>query len=251
MGPTNKLQTSQVEVNLLQHSNTAIEEMVFKDEVKRFFHDDGLGVVTRIKRVMSNEDKKAEKMMVGSTRVVNGHYEIGMLWKVDNPQIPNNRDVALKRYQYLKTRLKRDENLNKKYQSKIEDTSKRDTRASYDPKKSIRLLRQFGIFPTILCITKPSLESIRIAAKFKGTSLNENLIHGPNLANEIVKVLFRFRKEQVAIAADVQEMFHQAKVLEKDRDSLRFLWSPNGVDDNPDEYCMNVHIWCQRFPLYC
>ena len=61
-------------------------------------------------------------------------------------------------------------------------------------------------------------------AKFKGTSLNENLIHGPNLANEIIEVLFRFRKEQVAIAADVQEMFHQVKVPEEDRDSLRFLW---------------------------
>ena len=120
MGPTNKLRTSQVEVNLLQHSNTAIEEMVF-NEVKRFFHDDGLGVVTSIKRVMSNEGKKAEKMMEGSTRVVNGHYEISMLWKVDNPQLPNNRDVALKRYQHLKTRLKRDEDLNKKYQSKIEE----------------------------------------------------------------------------------------------------------------------------------
>ena len=35
MGPTNKLRTSQVEVNLLQHSNTAIEEMVF-NKVKRF-----------------------------------------------------------------------------------------------------------------------------------------------------------------------------------------------------------------------
>ena len=59
--------------------------------------------------------------MEGSTRVVNGHYEIGMLWKVDNPQLPNNQDVALKRCQYLETRLKRDEDLNKKYQSKIEE----------------------------------------------------------------------------------------------------------------------------------
>ena len=36
MGPTNKLRTSQVDVNLLQHSNAAMDEMVFKDEVKQF-----------------------------------------------------------------------------------------------------------------------------------------------------------------------------------------------------------------------
>ena len=41
-------------------------------------------------------------------------------------------------------------------------------------------------------------------------------------------------------------MFHQVKVPEKDRDSLRFLWSTNGVDDNPDEYCMNVHIFAAK-----
>ena len=61
-------------------------------------------------------------------------------------------------------------------------------------------------------------------AKFKGTSLNENLIHGPDLANEIIEVLFRFRKE-VAIAADVQEMFHQVKVSEEHRDSEVFVVS--------------------------
>ena len=63
------------------------------------------------------------------------------------------------------------------------------------------------------------------------------------MANEIIQVLFRFRKEQVGIAADVQEMFHQVKVPEEDRDSLRFLWSPNDVHNNPDEYRMNVHVF--------
>ena len=246
MGPTNKLRTSQVEVNLSQHSNTAIEEMVF-NEVKRFFHDDGLSVVTSIKTVMSNEGKKAEKMMEGSTRVVNGHYEIGMLWKVDNPQLPNNRDVALKRYQHLKTRLKRDEDLNKKYQSEIEEYVEKGYASKLRPEEINKTSPTIWYLPHHPVYHQAKPGKIRIVfdagAKFKGTSLNGNLIHGPNLANEIVEVLFRFRKEQVAIAADVQEMFHQVKVPEKDRDSLRFLWSTNGVHDNPDEYCMNVHIF--------
>ena len=146
MGP-NILRTSQVDVYLLQHSNAAMDEMVFEDEVKQFFHNNGLGVITSI------------KMMERSARVIDGHYEIGMPWKVQNTQLPNNREVALKRFQYLKTRLKKkDKDLNEKYQAKYKNTSKRDTRASYDPKKSTKLLRKFGIFPIILCITKLSLE---------------------------------------------------------------------------------------------
>ena len=38
-------------------------------------------------------------------------------------------------------------------------------------------------------------------------------------------------------------MFHQIKVPEKDRDSLRFLWLPSDLDDAPETYHMNVHIF--------
>ena len=62
------------------------------------------------------------------------------------------------------------------------------------------------------------------------------------MANEIIEVLLRFRKEEVAIGADIKEMFHQVKVPEEDRESLRFLWSSNNLDD-PEEYHMNIHIF--------
>ena len=73
-------------------------------------------------------------------------------------------------------------------------------------------------------------------------SLNDNLLQEPNLTNEIVDVLIRFRKEKIAVVADIQEMFHQIKVPGKDRDSLRFLWLPSDLDDDPETYHMNVHI---------
>jgi hypothetical protein len=38
-------------------------DIAFKNEVNRFFYEDGLGVVTSFKKAMFVEDKKAEKMM--------------------------------------------------------------------------------------------------------------------------------------------------------------------------------------------
>jgi hypothetical protein len=52
------------------------------------------------------------------------------------------------------------------------------------------------------------------------------LLQGPNLANKIIDVLICFRKERVAIVADIQEMFHQVRVPDNDCDSLRFLCFP-------------------------
>lgn len=44
--------------------------------------------------------------------------------------------------------------------------------------------------------------------------------------------------------ADVQAMFHQAKVTESHTDFLRFLWWPQGdVDDAPTEFRMTVYLF--------
>ena len=121
MGPTNSHPNNQVDVHFLQRSETEITEQLLSDEIYRFFKNDGLGVVSDTQRTMSFEDKKAVKMMEETVSLVNGHYEVGMLWKDKDVKLPNNRYMALKRMEYLKSRLLRDENLHQKYQSKIED----------------------------------------------------------------------------------------------------------------------------------
>ena len=45
---------------------------------------------------------------------------------------------------------------------------------------------------------------------------------GPDLLNQLVGILLRFRTGRVAVAGDIRAMFHQVRVPEKDRDSLRF-----------------------------
>ena len=64
--------------------------------------------------------------------------------------------------------------------------------------------------------------------KFNGTSLNDKLMKGPDLANSLVGFLTRFRKNKVALVADVKAMFHQIKVDPGDQNALRFLWWTKG-----------------------
>ena len=47
---------------------------------------------------------------------------------------------------------------------------------------------------------------------------------GPDLTNQIVGVLLRFREEQIAVTGDIEAMYHQVKVPENQRCFLQFFW---------------------------
>ncbi|RXN33123.1 hypothetical protein ROHU_004400 [Labeo rohita] len=62
--------------------------------------------------------------------------------------------------------------------------------------------------------------------------------------NSLLGVLLRFRKEQVAITADIQQMFHCFVVREDHRNFLRFLLYKNNDPENKVvEFRMRVHVF--------
>ena len=82
------------------------------------------------------------------------------------------------------------------------------------------------------------------AAKLRGTSLNDQLMHGPDRTNNLFGVLNRFRQEAIALVSDIEGMFHQVKVDPKDYDALRFLWWQDGdLTQQPVEYRMLLHLF--------
>ena len=67
-------------------------------------------------------------------------------------------------------------------------------------------------------------------------------MQSPDLANSLVGVLTRFRKNKVALVADVKAMFHQIKVDPRNQNALRFLWSTKGdLYKETKVYKMVVH----------
>ena len=92
---------------------------------------------------------------------------------------------------------------------------------------------------------KPGKTSVfNFAAKFRGMSLNDQLLSGPDLTNSIVGMLARFHQERVALAADMEAMFHQVRISPDDYDVFRFLWwLNNDLDQEPVDYRMEVHLF--------
>ena len=60
-------------------------------------------------------------------------------------------------------------------------------------------------------------------SQYKGNSINQNLLSGPDLTNRLIGVLHRFRLEPVASMTDIQVMYYQAKVSESQRSYIIYL----------------------------
>ena len=62
------------------------------------------------------------------------------------------------------------------------------------------------------------------SCEFEGVSLNKVLLPGPDLMNNLIGALMCFRKENIAVMCDIEQMFHSFYVDPPHRDFLRFLW---------------------------
>ena len=54
---------------------------------------------------LSAEDKKAMQIIEDTTQLVDGHYEVGMLWRKDVRQFPDNLVIAKQHLESLRRRL--------------------------------------------------------------------------------------------------------------------------------------------------
>lgn len=82
------------------------------------------------------------------------------------------------------------------------------------------------------------------SAQCQGTSLNQVLLTGPNLTNDLLRILLRFRQGSVAVTVDIQQMFYGIFVQPDHRKILRFFcYKGNDMDNGLVEYQMKVHVF--------
>ncbi|XP_039969957.1 uncharacterized protein LOC120781801 [Bactrocera tryoni] len=62
------------------------------------------------------------------------------------------------------------------------------------------------------------------AKSSNGKSLNDIMFSGPKLQRDIFDIFLKWRLWKVVITADVEKMFRQIKIAEKDREYHRILW---------------------------
>ena len=135
---------------------------------------------------------------------MSGRYEVGMLWREQEVEFPDNRLMAVKRLESTERKLKRDEDLARKYCAIIEDyVHKGYTRKLIPEEAAVPTPKQwFLLHHPVRNPNKPG--KVRIVMD----AASHLLRIGPDLLNSLVGVLLRFREQRVGLAADIEAMFH-------------------------------------------
>ncbi|XP_055589065.1 uncharacterized protein LOC129741367 [Uranotaenia lowii] len=203
--------------------------------VKIFFSIESLGI-RAAPELQTLEDQRACKILSETTRrTPSGRFEVSLLWKYNYIEFPDSRPMAENRWNCLERRLTKNPTLYDKIRQQIVDYqlkgyAHKATQAEFERFD----LRRTWFLPMGVVLNPKKPEKVRLiwdaAAKVDGVSLNSMLMKGPDLLTSLLSILFRYRERELAIAADIKEMFHQILVRPEDRSAQLFLWR-----DSPDK----------------
>ena len=217
------------------HRMTSREDEL-NEMVQTWWNAESFGTAYSESKPISQEDRRAVKILDEKTKLVDGCFEAALLWKSDNVVMPDNRIGALRRLERTEQSLRRNPEKAEKYKEIIENYVRVGHARKLEDSEVAVVNRKRWLLPhhSVSNPNKPG--KIRMvfdaAAEFKGTSLNNELLTGPDLLQELPGILIRFRERLVAIAGDIDQMFLQVKIHNRRTDRLSVfcgeIWSVTG-----------------------
>ena len=224
--------------------NISVKDDGIQNLLKKLYEIESVPTVPVDGEEVSQDDLKFLEVMNSETKKVDGHYVIPLPFRDKNPAIPDNFKTAERRLAGLKRRFERDEKFKDDYISSVstllEKGYARKVSCVY-PEGSNWFIPHHGVY-------HPRKKKLRVvwdcSSSTGGVSLNDLLLQGPDLTNDLLGVLIRFREEKVAFMADIEAMFYQVKVPKNQRGFFQFLWWEDGDTSRPFErYEMCVHVF--------
>ena len=195
--------------------------------VKKFWELESLGISEAANKnnMFSIDEKKAVDRLQNGLKYKGKRYEAPILWENDPPEFVNNYNAVLVRTNKMEERLMKDQKIMKKYEEAMQ---------GYEDKGYIeKILKETmneGFYIPHFPVVKDERATTKCrivfdcAAKYDGSSLNDQILTGPKLQNDITDVLIRFRRFAYAVMADISEMYLQIGLTPKDRKFCRFFW---------------------------
>jgi len=216
----------------ISHASVSIEE---------FFSNESLGVSCTPKcgscrcgecplgsKQYSLQEERELALIESGLSHEEGQWTATYPWIRDPKELPDNYTSALSMMKSLERRLTKHTEHSQVYQDQIQDMIDRGVAEKLD-QDELSTYTGPVYYLSHHEVLKPDSEStpcrivFNSSSKFKGHVLNEYWAKGPDLMNNLLGVLVRFRENCVAVAGDIRKMYHSVAISELDQHTHRFV----------------------------
>lgn len=192
----------------------------------------------RVEKRKTREEIRCEEIFEESTyRNDEGRYVVRLPFKTSNPECKHgqSKEIALRRFESLEKRLLKHPNLQEEYKNVIQDYIDQGHMCQITEQRELE--DPYVVYLPHHAVIRNDKETSKVRVVFDASSkgvnnisLNDNLLVGPKLQDDLRHILMRWRKHQICIVADLVQMYRQVVVDERDTDFQRILWRTNSDD---------------------
>lgn len=156
-----------------------------------------------------------------------GQFVVRLPFTETSDNLGNSSNMARRRFTQLEKRLSRDLLLSASYKSFLDEY----LNLQHMELVPTNLIQSSNFYLPHHCVLKPDSSSTKLRVVFDASakstsnkSLNDILLVGPVIQNDLFFVLCRFRSHAFAFSADVSKMYRQILVHEDDRKFQYIFW---------------------------
>lgn len=163
------------------------------------------------------------------TRNEDGRYVVRLPFTDNHHEnLGDSRPIALNRLHHLERRFARRPEFQRSYTDFITDYQMRnhmeDIETNEKPKNKVYYLPHHAVVRESSATTKLRVVFDGTAQPSNGSALNDELLVGPTLQQDLRDLIIRWRTHKICLLADVKQMYRQILVSREDADYQRILW---------------------------
>ncbi|XP_060807713.1 uncharacterized protein LOC132903428 [Amyelois transitella] len=203
------------------------------------------------KKFSKMEEKCEEFFDLTTTRNKEGRFVVRLPFNSDDPecQYGGLKEIAQKRFYHLEKKLQKNPKLKEEYGKVMQE---------YQDLGHMKEIKDEAIHPKAVyfphhAVVREDRETTKLRVVFdasckgaNGVSLNDNLLMGPKLQQDLRHILMRWRRFPICIVADIVKMYRQVRIHDDDTRFQRILWR-----FNPDEPLGQFELLTLTFGTAC
>jgi hypothetical protein len=228
--------TSQDNIIVMHH------QVNVDDMLRAFWEID----TTDTKKSLTRDEEKCETIYKEThTRTEVGRYVVRLPFNKEEPLSPKGqtRDIAMLRLKQLERRFEKDATLKMEYVKAMEEYIE----LKYMEEVPKEELNNTAVYLPHQVVRKEEKETTKTRIVFNasskgcnGVSLNEELLIGPHLQEDMRNLVMRWRLRRIAMISDIKKMYLQVLMNPEDTDYQRILWRKDTSDPVKDYRLLRV-----------